>query len=273
MHLPGANQFFAFVWGPRNVSHTVVDVARLTSSRAIFDLSAMQFAQMATALRAVGATAVKISAPDLMEPELEVFLEESGVKTLWVEYHPDLFPGAPEVFLERLDQLSARCACLPIISDLDLLHRLIQHHGPVRTVALKGNEAAGFVSGDTIGVLYSSAKEMLRSSGREVDVVIWGGVATPEAAAAFLATGAKGIVFESLHWQTDLVEIDDRLRQQIAKLRPEHTSLVGGTLGVFCRLFDKGNFPAVKELERYARSLSDSPITRGQAPRLCPTCG
>ena len=261
MHLPGANQFFAFVWGPRNVSHTVVDVARLTSSRAIFDLSAMQFAQMATALRAVGATAVKISAADLMEPELEVFLEESGVKTLWVEYHPDLFPGTPEVFLQRLDQLSARCACLPIISDLDLLHRLIQHHGPVRTVALKGNEAAGFVGGDTIGVLYSSTKEMLRSSGREVDVVIWGGVATPEAAAAFLATGAKGIVFESLHWQTDLVEIDDRLRQQIAKLRPEHTSLVGGTLGVFCRLFDKGNFPAVKELERYARSLSDSPIT------------
>ena len=273
MHLPGANQFFAFVWGSRNVSHTVVDVARLTSSRAIFDLSAMQFAQMGTALRTVGATAVKISAPDLMEPELEVFLEESGVKTLWVEYHPDLFPGAPEVFLQRLDQLSARCACLPIISDLDLLHSLIQHQGPVRTVALKGNEAAGFVSGDTIGVLYSSAKEMFRSSGREVDVVIWGGVATPEAAAAFLATGAKGIVFESLHWQTDLVEIDDRLRQQIARLRPEHTSMVGGTLGVFCRLFDKGNFPAVKELERYARSLSDSPMSGGQAPHLCPTCG
>ena len=273
MHLPGANQFFAFVWGPRNVSHKVVDLARLTSSRAIFDLSAMQFAQMATPLRVVGATAAKISAHDFMEPEIEVFLEESGVKTLWVEYHPDLFPGTPDAFLERLDHLSARCACLPVISDLDLLHRLIQHPGPVRTVALKGNEAAGFVSGDTIGVLYSTAQKMLRESGREVDVVIWGGVATPEAAAAFLTTGAKGIVFESLHWQTDLVEIDDRLRKQIAKLRPEHTSLVGGTLGVFCRLFDKGNFPAVKELERYARSLSDGPMTRGPAPRLCPTCG
>ena len=130
MHLPGANQFFAFVWGSRNVSHTVVDAARLTSSRAIFDLSARQFAQMATALRGVGATAVKIAAADLMEPELEVFLEESGVKTLWVEYHPDLFPGTSEVFLQRLDQLSARCACLPIISDLDLLHRLIQASGP-----------------------------------------------------------------------------------------------------------------------------------------------
>jgi len=126
MHLPGANQFFAFVWGPWNVSHTVVDVARLTASRAIFDLSAMQFAQMAAALRTIGASAVKISAPDLMDPQLEVFLEESGIKTLWVEYHPDLFPGAPEIFLQRLDQLSARCACLPIISDLDLLHRIIQ---------------------------------------------------------------------------------------------------------------------------------------------------
>lgn len=98
MHLPGANQFFAFVWGSRNVSHTVVDAARLSSSRAIFDLSATQFAQMAAALRAAGATAVKIAAADLMEPELEVFLEESGVKTLWVEYHPDLSPAPPRFF-------------------------------------------------------------------------------------------------------------------------------------------------------------------------------
>jgi acyl transferase domain-containing protein/NAD(P)H-dependent flavin oxidoreductase YrpB (nitropropane dioxygenase family)/NAD(P)-dependent dehydrogenase (short-subunit alcohol dehydrogenase family)/acyl carrier protein len=261
MHLPRVDQFLAFVWGPRNVSHTVVDLARLTSSRAIIELRAMEFAQMAAALRVVGATAVKISARDFMDPDLEVFLEESEVKTLWVEYHPDLFPGAPGDFLPRLDQISARCACVPVITDLDLLRHLIQHQGPVRTVALKGNEAAGFVSGDTIGVLYSGAKEMLRESSREMDVVIWGGVATPEAAAAFLATGTQGIVFESLHWLTDQVEIDGRLRQQIAKVRPEHTTVVGGTLGVFCRLFDKGNFPAVKELERYARSLSDGPIT------------
>ena len=94
-----------------------------------------------------------------------------------------------------------------------------------------------------------------------MDLVIWGGVATPEAAAAYLATGARGIVFESLHWQTDLVAVDDRVRKLLAKLCPEHTSLVGRTLGVFYRLFDKGNFPAVRELEHYARSLSDGPIT------------
>ena len=264
MHLPRADQFLAFVWGPRSVSHTVVDLARLTSSRAIIDLSAAPLAQMATALRGVGATAAKISAHDFMEPELEAFLEESGITTLWVEYHPDFFPVTPEAFSRRLDQISPRCACLPVISDLSLLHHLLQHHGPVRTVALKGNEAAGFVSSDTIGVLFSSAKELLRQSGREMDVVIWGGVATPEAAAAFLATGAAGIVFESLHWQTDLVGTDDKVRKQIAKLRPEHTSIVGRSLGVCCRLFDKGNFPAVKALEDYARSLSDGPITADQ---------
>jgi acyl transferase domain-containing protein/NAD(P)H-dependent flavin oxidoreductase YrpB (nitropropane dioxygenase family)/NAD(P)-dependent dehydrogenase (short-subunit alcohol dehydrogenase family)/acyl carrier protein len=264
MHLPRANQFLAFVWGPRSVSHRVVDLARFTSSRAIFDLSTAPFAPMAAALRGVGATAAKISAQDFMGPELEPFLEESGVKTLWVEYHPDFFPVTPDTFCQRLDQVSARCACLPVISELALLHHLLQHPGPVRTVALKGNEATGFVSSDTIGVLYSSTKELLRQSGREMDVVIWGGVATPEAAAAFLATGATGIVFESLHWQTDLAKTDDKLHRQIAKLRPEHTSIVGRSLGVCCRLFDKGNFPAVKAIEYYARSLSDGPITADQ---------
>ena len=98
MHLPRANQFLAFVWGPRSVSPKVVDLARLTSSRAIFDLSTAQLTQMAAALGAAGATAAEISAHGFMEPELEAFLEESGVKALWVEYHPDLFPVDPEAF-------------------------------------------------------------------------------------------------------------------------------------------------------------------------------
>jgi len=171
MHLPGANHSLPFVWGPRNVSHTVVDVARLTSSRGHIDLSAVQFTQMGTALRAIGATEVKISAPELMEPELGSSWRNRD-QDLVGGIPSDLFPGAPRLLLSAWT--SSRPMRLPtIISDLDLLHVLIQHHGPVRTIALKGNEAAGFVSGDTVGVLYSSAKEMLQSSGREVDVVIW----------------------------------------------------------------------------------------------------
>ena len=261
MHLANAHQFLAFVWGARNLSHAVGDLARRTSSIAIFDLSNVQFTQMATALRMAGATSVKISANDFMDGDLEVFMEESEVKTLWIEYHPDLLACTPEAFLERLAHLSARWACVPVTSDLDLLRRIVQRHGPPVTVALKGNEAAGLVGGESIGVLFSSTMEMVRARGRNLDLVIWGGIATPEAAAAYLATGARGIVFESLHWQTDLVAASDRVRQLIAKLSPDHTSLVGRTLGVFYRLFDKGNFPSVRELEHYARSLSDGPIT------------
>ena len=98
MHLPPANQFLAFVWGSQNVSRAVVDMTRHTSSRAIFDLSASQFTHMAAALRLAGATAVKISADHLMAPEIESFLDESGVKTLWIEYHPDLFSGSLSPF-------------------------------------------------------------------------------------------------------------------------------------------------------------------------------
>jgi len=67
------------------------------------------------------------------------------------------------------------------------------------------------VSGETTLVLYSAAKEcacLCEGPGRPH----LGGVSTPEAAAAFLSTGAAGIVFESVHWLTDLVVMDDRQR-------------------------------------------------------------
>jgi len=72
-----------------------------------------------------------------------------------------------------------------------------------------------------------------------LDILIWGGVATPEAASAFLATGAAGIVFESVHWLTDLVAIDDEHRQRLSSLRLDSTDLVGLDLQVPCRLFQQ----------------------------------
>jgi len=64
-------------------------------------------------------------------------------------------------------------------------------------------------------------KEMVRPPSKPLDIFIWGGVSTPEAAAAFLSTGAAGIVFESVHWLTDMVAIDDFQRRQLSRLRLE----------------------------------------------------
>ena len=99
------------------------------------------------------------------------------------------------------------------------------------------------------------------AASNSLDILIWGGVATPEAAAAFLATGAAGIVFESLHWLTDLVAIDDQQRQRLARLRLDSTDLVGLDLEVPCRLFNKGNSLAFKEIKAFENSQCGAAIT------------
>ena len=117
------------------------------------------------------------------------------------------------------------------------------------------------MSGETTLALYSAVKEMLRNPSKSLDILIWGGVSTPEAAAAFLSTGATGIVFESVHWLTDLVAVDDLQRRRLSNLRLDSTDLVGLDLQVPCRLFNKGNSIAFKEIKTFESSLCGAEIT------------
>ena len=172
-----------------------------------------------------------------------------------------VFPGDPSAFLQRLRDLSEDYRCFPIVGDVNLLAAIFKDGSGIGRIVLKGCEAAGFVSGETTLALYSAAKEMLRARAKSLDVLIWGGVSTPEAAAAFLSTGAAGIVFESVHWLTDLVVMDDRQRQQLARLRLDSTALVGLDLQVPCRLFNKGNSLAFKKIQAFEDSLCAAEIT------------
>jgi malonyl CoA-acyl carrier protein transacylase len=144
---------------------------------------------------------------------------------------------------------------------MDLLAAMVKDGSGIGRLVLKGCEASGFVSSETTLVLYSAAKEMLRASASPPEILVWGGVWTPEAAAALLSTGAAGIVFESVHWLTDLVAIDDPQRQQIARLRLDSTALVGLDLGVPCRLFNKGNSLAFKQIQALQDSLCAAEVT------------
>ena len=147
-----------------------------------------------------------------------------------------------------------------MLGDPELIRRVVQEFPGIKRIALKGNEAAGFVSSQTAFILYSSTREIIRLRGAGPDLYLWGGIATPEAAAAFLATGAAGIVCESVHWLTDLVAADEQVRDKIAKLRPDHTELTGVNLDVPCRLFNKGNSKAAKELREFAGSLCGAEV-------------
>ncbi|MGZ3472821.1 MAG: NAD(P)H-dependent flavin oxidoreductase, partial [Isosphaeraceae bacterium] len=60
---------------------------------------------------------------------------------------------------------------------------------------------------------------------------------------------------------TDLVAIDDLQRQQLAKLRLDSTALVGLELQVPCRLFNKGNSLAFREIKTLEDSLCAAEIT------------
>ena len=109
---------------------------------------------------------------------------------------------------------------------------------------------------------------MVRTHGEPRNLLVWGGVATPEAAAAFLAVGCKGIVFESLHWLTDLCAVDQTVRDKISVLRPDHTDLVGLDLHVPCRLFNKGNSLADEGAEGTGEFPSARRNPRGRSPLL-----
>ena len=240
-------------------------MAQRTGSRAIFDFSTMgaealhSFLQ--TADPAGHVSDIKISASALMNPSVGRLLKETGARNLWVECQSQFFPGDPSAFLQRLRTLSEDYRCFPIVGDVPLLAAMVKDGSGIGRIVLKGCEAAGFVSGETTLVLYSAAKEMLHASAKSLDVLIWGGVSTPEAAAAFLSTGAAGIVFESVHWLTDLVVMDDRQRQQLARLRMDSTALVGLDLQVPCRLFNKGNSLAFKKIQAFEDSLCAAEIT------------
>lgn len=256
-----SSPILSFVWQPHEITSAVIDVARQTATGAIFDISEGVNGDIAKALQAAGAKEIKISINDLMDPATEDFLGQTDVGTLWVEYHPALTTVSHEAFLERLRELSDRFRCVPISGDLDLLTFMLQSEWLPPTIALKGIEAAGFVSNETTGVLYATLTEMAGHQGQKPGLIIWGGVATAEAAAAFLCTGAEGIVFESLHWQTDLVSANEKLKQRLSRLRPEHTVVVGHNLGVSCRFFDKGNSIAIKELKQFADAQFGCEIT------------
>lgn len=245
----------SFLWHPAEVSQDVIAVADRTSTDAIFDIGSSFSDNVRAALQSAKVTNIKVSIEDLMEPELEQLLEQTRIETIWVEYIPALGSCKPDEFIHRLRQLTERYECIPISGDLEFLNTILRSEWAPPSIAIKGSEAAGFVSKETTAILFANLKKLAKQRNPRTDLIIWGGIATPEAAAAFLCSGARKIVFESLHRQTDLATAHQGLKDRLSRLRPEHTTVVGQGLGVVCRFFDKGNSLAVKELRQFADSL------------------
>ncbi len=247
-------------------------MAQRTGSRAIFDFSMMETPALESFFRQAAPTCrvkdIKISAVAFRDPALEPWLRESGALNLWVECHPREFWEDPSGFLQRMRNVSENVRCFPIIGDLDILATILKDPSGIGRVVLKGCEASGFVSGETTWILYAAAKDMRPEAATSPEIFIWGGVWTPEAAAAFLSTGAAGLVFESIHWLTDLVALDPPQRRRLAAIRADSTSLAGLDVQVPCRLFNKGNSLAFREIKAFEESLADGEITEESRRRF-----
>jgi malonyl CoA-acyl carrier protein transacylase len=262
----------SFLWRPQEITQPVLQMAQRTGTRALFDFSALGVEEIGARLLAADPAAlvrdIKVSTAAFFDPSLGRLLERTGVRNIWVQCQPLLSPEDTSLLLGRLRELSANHGCYPITGDRNLLAALVKETSGIARVVLKGCEASGFVSGETTTTLYATLKEMLSACSKPLEIIIWGGIATPEAAAAFLSTGAAGIVFESLHWLTDLVDIDETQRQRIGKLRLDATELVGVNLQVPCRLFNKGNSLAFKEIKAFENSLHAGPVDEESRGRL-----
>ncbi|MCM2284394.1 MAG: SDR family oxidoreductase [Desulfobacula sp.] len=259
------NSIIGFVWRPEEITPEVIQMARQTGSSAIFDFSGVEGTDgLSFCLRETDpaglARDIKICASALMDPSLGRVLKETGVHNLWVECPLGFSQEDTSLFLKKLGEISKNYGCFPITGDTDLVEKILKEDSGIGRIVLKGCEAAGFVSRETTMTLYSMAKAMLRSSLTPFDILIWGGVFVPEAAAAFLSTGAAGIIFESVHWLTDRVAVEDSQRERLCRLRPDSTDLVGLDVQVPCRLFNKGNSLAFKDIQAYEDSLSGTTV-------------
>jgi malonyl CoA-acyl carrier protein transacylase len=254
------NVTIAFVWRPEEITPAVIQMAQQTGTRAIFDFSWEKSSDsLSSCLRETDPAGlvrdIKISASAMMDSSLRRTLKETGIQNLWVEWPPGFSQEDTALFLNKLGEMSKNYRCFPITGDTGLITKMLKPGSSIERIVLKGCEAAGFVGRETTMTLYSMAREIQRSSAAAFDIFIWGGVFIPEAAAAFLSTGAAGIIFESIHWLTDQVDVDDSQRKRLSRLRPDATDLVGLDVQVPCRLFNKGNSLAFKEIKAYEDAL------------------
>lgn len=257
-----------FVWRTNEITSAVVEQARNNRVRALFDLSSFPLEKAAAALLMADASNecvdVKVSSSDLKSDSVGEFLLETGLDRIWVD--ADNYGDDKEIGenLQHINMLAKLFTVIPIITDSRLIAQVVHDCPDIRNIAIKGSESSGFVGSESTFNLFSTIKASMNGKGPSPNIYIWGSVARPELAAAYISAGASGIVFESLHWATDLIEAPPDLKQKLCGMRLDHSDLVGGNLGVYCRLYNKGNSRSVKELKDYANSLCGSEITHEQ---------
>ena len=250
---------FRFFWPATSLTPAVNHAMETVSARPVCDLTGAGFQAELEQLDRVSWLADSLSPPDyyldlvnLPNPDFQRLFSRNPAAKVWLTD-----PAFPSAKVEQARQLGlGRIGW--VVSSLSDLQAIMAVSDQENCFAIKGNEAGGIAGADTLFTLYAAVLDWLEQAGKKTALHVWGGVATPEAAAAFIATGAAGVFFESVHWLTDLVGLPEACQKKIEQLRPDHTRLIGLQCQKPCRVFDKGNSRAAKLAQQYAFSSKET---------------
>jgi hypothetical protein len=167
-----------FLFFHEHISCAVVETARRTGVKTVFDLTGIDAAastgKLLQANSASDAVELKLSADTLLDPAIPNFLKKTNVTTVWVELHEALAPDTGTL-LEKISELSNELTIIPILGSLPLIRNVIENHPEISVIALKGNEASGFVGSETLFILYAAVRQMVQDRDKAPGLAIWGG--------------------------------------------------------------------------------------------------
>ena len=252
---------FRFMWQPETLNSDILNMADELGISVVCDLGGRD--RMAKA-----ASLARLQAPPSLSRRLDFFIDGSkeemlpevvlqalcGIlphSVLWVEV-AFLFPDAIQ-WLQRI--APGRLGW--VVTSVASLEEICMAAPGERRFALKGSESGGFIGQEPLLTLFAAVRDWQRQTGIEAELHVWGGVASPEAAAAFLSSGATSIVFESLHWLTEQVGLPETTQKKIGKIQVDHTRVLGLSTSYSYRLFDKGNSTAAQTAATKADATED----------------
>ncbi len=248
---------FSFVWQKSDLNNEILNTCKENEPRIIIDFSHEPALELLNFEGIAPGIDIKLSIDQFLDPKLKNFNKKGRVGAIWLEYFPSLLTCDNETFTQRLDSFSFVNI---ITGDIDFITSCFANKRKNCGIALKGSESSGFVGSETLLSLVCLAEKLAELYSFQPPVHVWGGVGTPEAAAALLLSGIQSIVFESLHWLTkDFTQKYPLAAEKLSQLRVEHTGLNRISQQLNYRSFDKGNNKAFASL---TASQTDDEIAR-----------
>ncbi len=248
----------SYVWQPNIFTPSVTTLSRKSNSGLVLDISRLSTAQISKNITDFQNLELKISVDQFFSTPVLSLLTSISTKNIWVEYFSQLHSCNPEELFRQISSHKS-LQCILISGDLQCIESCFSQSSPVAGLAVKGAESSGFTSSETTLSLLSHLERLRKKYCANPEIHIWGGISSPEGAAACLESGVSRIIFESLHWLTDAATGHDRnFRKQISRLRIDHSSSLELGHGLQFRAFDKGNSSAVAEIEQLKSNLNST---------------